>query len=566
MNLGVVVLLMAALLAPVAGRPVGAQTTGGSGLCDEASGLGQFDDVEEGDYAAAYVLCMRVLGLSLGRGDGTYGSDLELTRGQMASFLVRLWRDVLGRECPAGVESPFTDVVAGSTHEANIGCLYGLGITKGVSATAYGPGDALKASQITRFLFRLYSKSVPAADGACPEGGSGSELDLAAACLVGLNVTPTDAEAVSPDAVTRAQMAVYVIGLWNNLTGRGLPPAPPHKPSESDQPQPPRPDQPPATTQRIVYEVSGSGSDVGAWGVWRVDSDGSDQKQLTSNGFDPAWSPDGTRIAYAGFRDAYVREDGTGSGYSSDGVWVMNADGSDQKQLTSNGSDPAWSPDGTRIAYTALDACGPDEVGVLVCREPVWVMNADGTNQKRLTTDNGRDPTWSPDGTRIAYTAREGRDRQVWVVNADGTNQKKVTTYGHGPTWSPDGTRIAYTAGESEPRVWVMNADGTNQKKVTTYGRHLTWSPDGTRIAYCCRWGVLVINADGTNEQQLMTDNGGLYPTWSPDGTRIAYSGIYTDTDGWTGVWVMNADGTNQKQITTEGHRPQWSPVLVSGG
>ena len=190
----------------------------GVGLCD-SSGVAQFGDVSVGDYGAGYVLCMRALGLSLGTGDGTYGPDRELTRGQMASFLVRLWRDVLGRECPEG-GTPFSDV-AGTVHAANIECLYNLGITVGKTATSYAPRSDLTAPQISLFLFRTYEK----AGRSCEDRAS--ELDEAVACLEALRVIPSAAEGRSNEAVTRAQMAVYVIGLWHNLAGRGLPPVPP---------------------------------------------------------------------------------------------------------------------------------------------------------------------------------------------------------------------------------------------------------------------------------------------------------------------------------------------------
>ena len=219
----VVLAVVGSVLAPSSGvgsDVVAAQTAGG--LCD-AGGVEQFSDVGVGDYGAAYVLCMRALGLSLGTGDGMYGPDRELTRGQMASFLVRLWRDVLGRECPEVGASPFVDV-AGSVHEDNIGCLFGLGITKGITAVSYGPGEKLKASQISRFLLRTYEKT----GGRCEVGGD--ELDRALSCLLGLGVIPSKAEGVALGAVTRAQMAVYVIGLWHNIAGRGAAPPAPGKP------------------------------------------------------------------------------------------------------------------------------------------------------------------------------------------------------------------------------------------------------------------------------------------------------------------------------------------------
>ncbi len=305
------------------------------------------------------------------------------------------------------------------------------------------------------------------------------------------------------------------------------------------------------TPQRIVYTVLDDNLD---WEVWVMNADGTNQQQLTTNDYvsgPPVWSPDGTRIAYT------VYDDNRGSA-----VWVMNADGTNQQQLTT-GFGPVWSPDGTRIAYTVYDDNFDWEV---------WVMNADGTNQQQLTTnDYGYGvgpPAWSPDGTRIAYTAGDWRTGTIWVMNADGTNQQQLTTnYGFGPVWSPDGTRIAYTVYGDNWEVWVMNADGTNQQQLTTndYGlSHPVWSPDGTRIAYTVYddnrgSAVWVMNADGTNQQQLTT-NYGWCPVWSPDGTRIAYTA--DDWPNWT-VWVMNADGTNQQQLTTNGGCPVWSPLVV---
>ena len=174
---------------------------------------------------------MKALELSRGYGGGAYGATRDLTRGQMAAFLIRLWTDTLGNQCPQGSDSPFVDI-SGTTHEKDINCLYDLGITKGTSATTYGPTDPLKASQISRFLLRTYKH----AGNTCPTTGGDSELDEAVNCLQALRVIPTTSEGRSTDPVNRAQMAVYVIGLWHNLDGHGLPPTPPTKPTT---PQPP---------------------------------------------------------------------------------------------------------------------------------------------------------------------------------------------------------------------------------------------------------------------------------------------------------------------------------------
>ncbi|MCY4368122.1 MAG: S-layer homology domain-containing protein [bacterium] len=200
--------------------PVGTQPDTADHLCDVGS-VEQFNDVRAGDYGASYVLCMRALGLSAGTGDGSYGPERELSRGQLASFLVRLWQDVLGNQCPTGASS-FEDVF-GSVHRPNIECLYNLGIAAGTTATTFGPGDTLKASQISRFLLRVYLK----AGNTCSDGAA--ELETAVECLTRLRVLPNQTEGKGTEAVTRAQMAVYLIGLWHNVSGRGIPPQPPTK-------------------------------------------------------------------------------------------------------------------------------------------------------------------------------------------------------------------------------------------------------------------------------------------------------------------------------------------------
>ena len=221
----VILLVVGSLVASLAVQSITADPAAaqGSELCDSL-GAEQFSDVAEYDYGAAYILCMRALGLSLGKGDGRYGPDELLTREQMATFLVRLWQEVLHRECPE-IDHPFRDVEPSSTHAAAIGCLYELGITMGTGATTYEPSTYLKASQISRFLLRLWELL----GNTCPSGES--ELARAGACLTALRVTPDAQEATSGNEVSRAQMAVYVIGLWHQAVGAGGPPAPPSRPS-----------------------------------------------------------------------------------------------------------------------------------------------------------------------------------------------------------------------------------------------------------------------------------------------------------------------------------------------
>ena len=257
---------------------------------------------------------------------------------------------------------------------------------------------------------------------------------------------------------------------------------------------------------------------AGNFDIWVMDADGSNKVQLTTNpGWDghPDWSPDGTKIMYVARTD-----------WSYD-IWVMDPDGSNKVQLTTEPGfeyAPDWSPDGSKIAFGADYDSDPDT------RDDIWVMNADGTNPVRLTTDPEQDvnPSWSPDGTKIAFESYRGSQWEVWVMNADGTNQAQLTNdpvAAGGPEWSPDGTKIAFGSFFSNNcDVWVMDTDGSNLIQVTTHEYNdvdIGWSPDGKKIVYASYgydddWDIWVTDADGSNPPvQLTFDPSYDYsPTW----------------------------------------------------
>lgn len=151
-----------------------------------------------------------------------------------------------------------------------------------------------------------------------------------------------------------------------------------------------------------------------------------------------AWSPDGTTLAFGVSRLFF--EDPTDPlnlpGQSSD-IYLVDFDGSNLRQLTSTFEpefEPAWSPDGTRIAFTAWP-------GPLQGAPDIYVMNADGTGTTRLTTGGDSfSPTWSPDGNRIAFVSGRDGNAEIYVMNADGTDQTRITNYplsDEGPSWRP---------------------------------------------------------------------------------------------------------------------------------
>ena len=269
-------------------------------------------------------------------------------------------------------------------------------------------------------------------------------------------------------------------------------------------------------------------------------------------GHDPAWSPDGTRIAFTVPR----RDNGDGP------VHMMNSDGSGVTQLANStvDSDPVWSPDGSRIAF--MSGRGDNS--------EIYVGNADGSGATNLTDSPGFDgsPAWSPDGTRIAFMSRRDGNHEIYVMNADGSGATNLTNspgFDGKPAWSPDGTRIAFESGRYNTlNLYVMNADGsgaTNLSSNPGFDFDPAWSPDGTRIAFMSGGEIHVMNVAGGGATNLTTHAAADYaPRWSPDGTRIAF---VSDRGGDDQIHVMNADGSGVIKLTNTAHLfkdPAWSP------
>jgi tol-pal system beta propeller repeat protein TolB len=249
-------------------------------------------------------------------------------------------------------------------------------------------------------------------------------------------------------------------------------------------------------------------------------------------------------------------------------IWTIDPDGSDPTNLTTNSPRfdviPNWSPDGRRIVFVSRrDGAAPGD------RE-IYVMNADGSNQTRLTNLPGRDdtPTWSPDGQRIAFTSTRDGDFEIFTMNADGTDVKQITNntgFDATPEYSPDGAKIVFESDASGvDGLHVMNADGTHVRRLTDADAQAfgpDWSPFGNQIAFannCCveeNSDIFVIKASGKKLERLTHDfDNNTFPTWSPDGQLIAFdhgvidfeAGVFDQTD----IWVMNADGTERRNVT----------------
>lgn len=264
--------------------------------------------------------------------------------------------------------------------------------------------------------------------------------------------------------------------------------------------------------------------------VFVMNANGGNQINLSNHPAtdeNPVWSPDGTRIAFASYRDGKA------------GIYVVNIDGTNLRRLTQDGVGNCgldWSPDGTKIAF-ADGYCGA-HIGMPPPPPDLYVINADGGEQRKIA-DNAGAPLWSPDSTRILFANTSG----IYVVNADGTNRTTLTTKEDGggisPTWSPDGSAIAFVSFRSDARggsgggIYKIKPDGSGLTKLTdarssgaTADYSPEWSPDSTKIAFMrqlkidenrSNGEIFVMNADGTNQIRVTNHPDYDYaPKWQP--------------------------------------------------
>jgi Tol biopolymer transport system component len=183
----------------------------------------------------------------------------------------------------------------------------------------------------------------------------------------------------------------------------------------------------------------------------------------------------------------------------------------------------------------------------------IGVEPADGRGPKKIlhTEPVGLGvAAWSPDGSSIAFNSERDGRREIYVMNADGTNQRRLTmSGGSSPSWSPDGRSIAFDnffglISESSG-IYVMNSDGSNPRKIHNLGSWPRWSPDGTRIVFDDQH-LFLMNSDGTDVVQLTTGNGREWvPEWSADSQQIAFQ----SGEPGSGFAVIDRDGNNRKVL-----------------
>ena len=253
----------------------------------------------------------------------------------------------------------------------------------------------------------------------------------------------------------------------------------------------------------------------------------------------------------------------------NDDIYLINVNGTDERRLTTHPSqdlEPSFSPDGKKIAFTT------NRDGKI----SIYKMNVDGSNQTSIASalQYAQQPAWSPDGTKIAFRYKDSNSSGIATINSEGGKFTRLVIEPLGgrvpgaPSWSPDGSQLTFmTNRDGNWEIYKMNSDGTSQENITNNSsddQEPEWSPDGKKISFTSNrsgnFEIYSFNLNTKNLERLTNDPGSdLESAWSSDGSSLAFTSTRTGTFQ---LFLMNADGTVVTSLKTsvQAGFPSWRP------